>query len=283
MKRFKYFLPILFAFTVLVWIILLKFQSVGLLKVSFLDVGQGDAIFVETPSGFQMLVDGGPDNSVLRRLGSRMLFYDRSIDVVLLTHPHADHVAGLVEVLKRYRVQTLVLTEVSYDTAVFEKFLNLAQEKNIKIIYAHAGQRFRLGGDYFFDVYLPQGSLAGKSFGDLNEASIVGRLTYGDVDFLLTGDAGKPEEAVMLQSGNPLQSEVLKLGHHGSRFSTGETFLRAVAPSYATASMGEGNSYGHPHAETLALLERFGIPLFRTDQGHDINLATDGKTLYRLD
>jgi competence protein ComEC len=260
----------------LVFIANRELQPDYLLHVNFYDVGQGDAIFIETYLGNQILIDGGPGDQVVQELGYDLPFYDRTIDLVILTHPHADHVGGLVDVVKRYKVKKVLLPEIELENAAYKKFLALIEEKNIEMIYAQEGQRIYLDNATVFDVYFPAGEVVTR---DPNDASIFGKLSFGASSFLLTGDAGFSIENQLLTKYN-LDVDVLKVGHHGSRFSTSTNFLNEVAPEWAVISVGK-NSYGHPTQDTLNNLDQSGTVIFRTDQDQTIRFVSDGTNLYK--
>jgi len=247
----------------------------ALLTVAFLDIGQGDAIFVETPDGVQILIDGGPDNSVLRELPKVMPPLDRDIDVVLATHPDKDHIGGLVDVLERYGVSLIVRTENRNDTAVSRRFDAVVEaETGAQIHYARAGQVITLGASTTLHIYSPASD---PSAWESNAASLVKKLSFGEIDFMLTGDVPiSIEEYLIATYGERLASEVLKLGHHGSRTSTADRFLDIVAPRYAVVSTGRDNRYGHPHDSVVKKFESRAIPLFNTAELGTIIFKTDG-------
>ena len=276
-----YVLGVMGAFTVLAWISVFSLSPNYELHVTFFDVGQGDSIFIETYRGNQILIDGGPDATVLSKLGRELPFYDRTIDLMVLTHPHADHVSGLLEVLKRYRVGRVLITNVSHDTNVYKQFLDEIKKQNISITLAQAGQQIWLDDATVLSVLLPQEFLSGKTVKDVNESSVVTRLSFGSIDFILTGDAGIINERAMIAGGYTIDSEVLKVGHQGSRTSTDPGFLQAVSPDYAVISVGEDNRYGHPHQEVVDRLEASNLELLRTDKDGDVKFTSDGTILTR--
>lgn len=250
----------------------------GLLCVIFFDVGQGDAIYIESPSGIQMLIDGGRDSTVLRKLGHELDYFDRTLDYVLATHPDADHVAGLVDVLKRYDVEAIILSGNEGDTPVADAFVTASIAEDAQLITARRGQTIDLGAGVVFEILFPDRDVRDV---ESNTASIVAKLTYGDTEFLLTGDAPKSiEEYLVLAEGAHLQSDVLKVGHHGSRTSTSELFLAEVAPQYAVISAGQDNKFGHPHTEVTDLLFNYGVQVKSTAQSGDVVFMTDGVDIY---
>lgn len=255
----------------------------GNLTVAFLDVGQGDATFIESPSGTQVLIDGGRgDNAVLRGLPEVMGPFDRSIDVVIATHPDADHIGGLVSVLERYEVRTIVLTNNVNDTPAYDAFMNAVRGEHAEVIYAMRGQTFDLGwgsaGSTTLSVLFPDRDVTNL---ESNTASIIAKLTYGDADVLLTGDAPDTIETYLVGiDGTLLQSEVLKVGHHGSRTSTAATFVAAVTPQIGIISAGKDNDYGHPHREVMTTLEQFGVSTKNTADVGSIFMESDGSRIW---
>ncbi len=249
------------------------------LTVDFLDVGQGDAIFVETPQHHQVLIDGGPDSTILSKLQQLMPAEDKTIDIVVLSHPEKDHFFGLLDVLQRYKADYILWTGVKRDTPEYEQWQEvlLAQKKQgAKIITVQAGRQIKMGNVYF-NIFSPADNLQGKEYKDSNDTSIVAKLVLGASDFLFTGDiSAKAEKAL-----NPrdLSADVLKISHHGSKYSSSELFLQAAAPEIAVVSAGKDNSYGHPAPETLQRLNKFGIQVLRTDLYGDIKMLSAGNNI----
>lgn len=249
----------------------------NLLCVVFLDVGQGDAIFIQSPSGRQMLVDTGRDQGVLRGLGEVMSFRDRHIDVIMVTHADADHIGGLMDVLERFEVSHMIRTENESDTALWQGSEREMNAEGATITMARRGQKVDLGSGVFLEILFPD---TDPSSMETNTASIVARLTYGETSFLLTGDSPKSiEEYLVLIEGENLQSDVLKVGHHGSRTSTSEMFLDEVLPSYAVISAGKDNSYGHPHVEVTDALFNAGVEALSTAERGHVVFWSDGNEL----
>ena len=244
------------------------------LEVSFLDVGQGDAIFIETPSGFQVLIDGGPDRSLLSELALVMPFWDRSINIIIATHPDKDHIAGLIDVLSRYKVNVVVDNGRISETAVYASFAILESEEEALELVAERGQTFELDEDVVLEILSP---VTGRGYKDDNATSVIVKLSYADTCFILTGDAGKDieRELIALYKGS-LDCQVLKLGHHGSRTSSAVEFLQTVSPEVVVISAGEDNRYGHPHTEVLQTLTQLGIPSLVTFESGTIRFISDG-------
>jgi len=277
----------------------------GILTVSFLNIGQGDATFIEGPNGNQILIDGGPGRSILRELSAVMPFYDRSIDVVVATHADQDHVGGLPDVLNKYNVNIFMETEVAGESSSYEELEKMIVEKEsigkIKKILARRGMKVDLGGGAVLQILFPDRDPSGM---ETNTSSIVARLVYGKNEFLFTGDSPKAIEEYLVSleknlkeghlqecQGQPLncpgpkglpltlQSDVLKAGHHGSKTSTSAEFVSAVSPEFAVISVGKDNRYGHPNQETLDALTNFSAKILRTDQLGRIIFQSDGVNL----
>lgn len=254
-------------------------QPDGLLHVAFLDVGQGDAIFIQTPTGRQILVDGGHYPSVLfDQLGRQIPFWDREIDLVVATHPDADHVSGLVGLFDRYRVERL-LTDGSEmgDTAVYDAVLTAAANTGAPVHHAQAGEVILIEDGVRLEILHPGPT---RSSENRNENSIALRLVYGDFTLLLTGDAEQQAEEAMLRSGRPLQALVFKAGHHGSNSSSSLPFLQAVQPQVMVISVGAENRFGHPHPDVLARAAAVGTAVLRTDELGTIKVSTDGRQMW---
>ncbi len=280
-EKFKwYLLGALFIANFFIWGAVLSEERGSMLTVAFLDVGQGDAIFIEAPNGNQILLDGGPNKKVLSELSNLMPFYDRSIDMVIASHPDKDHIGGLPEILSKFSVDNVMESGVSSNTAVYREFEKIIKNKNITKILARRGMKVWLDKkkNIYLEILFPDRDTTGW---DTNEASIVARLVYGSSSFVLTGDSPQNIERylVFLDSGK-LKSSVLKLGHHGSRTSTSELFLGSVYPQYAVISAGGNNRYGHPHKEVMDLIKKLEIPFLETSKEGTIIFKTDGESLY---
>jgi competence protein ComEC len=250
------------------------------LRVSFLSVGQGDAVFIEAPNGNQMLYDAGPPSgATLRELARIMPFWDRSIDVAVLSHPDMDHIGGFPEVFKRYDIGAVLESGASSDNGVHGAMQVAIEEEDAGHIIARTGMQIELGGGVVADVLYPNRDMAGE---ETNSASIVLRVRYGETAFLLSGDLPLAEENILAKMyGDGLHAQVLKLGHHGSRTSTSPYWLSAVEPEIAVISAGRDNRYGHPHKEVTQLLAEKNIPTLTTFAEGTITLASDGETVTR--
>jgi len=252
------------------------------LRVNILDVGEGDAILISQGSQ-QILVDGGPDpNKICLELGKEMPFWDRTIELVVLTHPEADHLTGLVEVLQRYQVEQVLESSRENDTGIYREWQRLIKGNGIKPTTAQAGQQIDLGHGITMEVLHPQEELLEDTGTELNNNSIVLRLLKGKVSFLLTGDIEQEAELELIARRANLRSTVLKVAHHGSDTSTTPEFLAVVNPQLAAISAGEDNPFGHPSHEVINRLEERLDPenIFRTDEQSTIEFITDGERLW---
>jgi beta-lactamase superfamily II metal-dependent hydrolase len=249
------------------------------LKIAFLDVGQGDAILIQAPNGQTMLIDGGRAMSLaedviipkLREWGAQQ------VDVLIPTHPDADHIGGLVGVLENYPVKLAALTGQVHTTQIYERLLTNIRDKNVPALKVRTGTTIPFDPAVQVEVLGPDEDAVQDD--DNNNASIVIKLTYGGTSFLLTGDAEFPENKAVLDHGFDVRSTVLKLGHHGSRTSTNEDWLQKVQPQLGIISAGQDNSFGHPHPEVVDALEKLGIQYIRTDEHGTITVTSDGTSL----
>lgn len=279
------------AITAFVTIVVLAFLSLGggalhggekTLKLFFLDVGQGDATLVESPSGTQILIDGGADSRVLSALGGAMGFFDRDIDMIVATHPDQDHIGGLVDVLIRYDVKAVLMTENVNDTPVYDAFVRAVKEEGATVYFARAGQTYDLGkgvtGSTTLAILFPDHDPTNL---ESNTASIVAQLSYGANTYMLMGDSPTEiEEYLVSKMGSAIVSDVLKVGHHGSKTSSSETFITAVQPQYAIISAGKDNGYGHPHSEVTNRLTKHNIIQKNTADLGSIFLESDGSSFW---
>jgi len=266
---------------VFAWTVVFDLRQSKFLEVNFFDVGQGDAIFIETPEQHQILIDGGPGSTILEKLGAEMPFWDRTIDLVILTHPEEDHLSGLIGVLKRYKVENILWTGVLHEAPEYNEWKRLIENEGAKIQIAKAGQKifWNKNPEDFIEILYPFENLAGQDFKDVNDTSIVSRLVFGEKSFLFPGDIFEKAEGEILNKGATIDSDILKVAHHGSKTSSSPQFLAEVSPEIAVISLSKDNKYGHPHQETLEKLKNYGIRILRTDQDGDIKIISDGINL----
>jgi len=246
-----------------------------MLTFAMLDVGQGDALFIESPAGTQVLVDGGPSNEIMSELSKVMPPYDKSIDAIIITNPDADHIAGFLKILDTYEVDHVFESGTYNDSSVYNNLEEKIYEKKIPNTLARQGMRLDLGGGAVLDFLFPDRDV---SLEDTNEGSIVAKLTYGNTSIMLMGDAIATTEREVLKDFDTsmLKSNILKVGHHGSRTSSSPEFVQAVSPRHALISSGADNKYGHPHRETLDTLTKIGAQILRTDQMGTIIIKSNG-------
>jgi len=271
----------------------------GKMHIWFLDVGQGDAILVRTPGGNNVLVDGGPSSVILEKLADKLPFFDGEIDLMILTHPHSDHLNGLVEVLRKYKVNAVLMSGVYYKNSYYDEFLEEicfvvdgrdcgvagggigvggskmppARAGVPSVFIASASQDFRFG-DVYFDVIYPFYSIAGESFADVNDSSIAVRISYDGHSVLLTGDDSALVEEEILRAGFDVSAEIFKASHHGSKTANSLPFLKAVSPSEVVIQVGAGNKFGHPHEEALEVFEEAGVEkVVRNDLEGDVEIV----------
>jgi competence protein ComEC len=262
----------------LVWLAVLALPD-GLLHVAFLDVGQGDAILVTTPDGRQMLIDGGPTATDLNwRLGQELPFWDHSLNLVVNTHPDADHLAGLVPLLDRYQVEQALVTDVAGDSNLYREWETQLAEANLTPTIGHAGMQLALSSGVTATLLTPGPATARED--QTNNHSVVMQLQMGRISFLLTGDIEEPVERNLVFSHVPLIATVLKSPHHGSKTSSSYTFLEAVNPQIVVISVGADNQFGHPAPEVLDRYAEHGSIVFRTDEQGTVEFSTDGERLW---
>ncbi len=276
----KYILALFGLLAALLFLALFSFPDRNL-HVIFCDVGQGDAILI-MQGKTQMLVDGGPDKSVLSCLGSHMPFWDREIEAVLVTHPQDDHFGGIVDVVRRYNTHTLIHPGIDGPAKGWSALKDELKSRAIKETIVSAGDKIRFTNLYF-DILSPPKSYRGNDppvgGQDLNEYSIVGNLSYGEFDVLLTGDV--LPRVIPLFIDEVREEEVLKVPHHGSKNGLTKELLEKSRPQLAVISVGKNNRFGHPHKEIMRLLGDKDIRVLRTDVDGEVELVSDGERWWR--
>lgn len=244
------------------------------LKVMYLDVGQGDAILIQS-QGEAMLIDAGEKEQGSTVTGYLEQENIKSLKYIICTHPHSDHIGGMAEVIKEFSADVIFLGNQKYDTETYNNLIHLVDKRKITKVYPKAGDSYHLGGS-LFEFLTP----FGKDYGEnTNNYSLVIKLTNGKNSFLFTGDMEEEAEEDLLSKGRDLETDVLKVGHHGSLTSSSLAFLRAVDPVYAVISVGKDNSYGHPSGITLANLEDEDVQVYRTDIMGTVVINSDGENL----
>ena len=253
----------------------IKAEINGKLTVDFIDVGQGDAILVRSPQGLAMLIDAGDNTEEDRMVQFLQDKGIKKLDYVIGTHPHADHIGGLDKVIRTFDIGQIYMPKKAHTTKTFKDVLLAVKEKGYKIQTAKAGVTLDLGEGVEVQMVAP----VRDTYEDMNDYSAVIRLSYGDTSFLFTGDAEKISEDQMLDGKYPLQSTVLKVGHHGSITSTTDEFLKAVSPTFGVISSQKDNSYGHPHKEIIKKLEKENVTYYDTQDHGTVTAITDGETI----
>lgn len=253
-----------------------------ILSVSFLNIGQGDSIYIRAPNGNDVLIDGGPDDTVIGQLSRVMPLFDHDIGMVVETHPDKDHIAGLINVFQNFQVTKFLHSELSSGTS-FDNALHAADaaEPGVENIIARRGERFILDDTHgiYLDILFPDQDTS--HFTETNDASIVARLVYNNESFLLTGDSPISVEQFLARTdGSRLKTSVLKLGHHGSKTSSSDEYLDQVQPEYAVVSAGKNNSYHHPNSSVVSRIQSRGIKLFSTIDLGTITFQTNGKSIW---
>lgn len=278
----KWLIPPLLLVAILVWAVVLTTPDDNL-HVTFFNVGQGDAILIQTPDHQNILVDGGPSpQAISLELGGKLPFWDRTVDLMVSTQPHADHITGLVEVLQRHEVKQVLEPGVSYSSCVYQEWLAIVDEKGIKHGMAKAGQEIDLGGGVKIEVLNPPGQFFEGTSADVDNNGVVLRLSWGEISFLLTADIRWEGEFELIKQRANLRSSVLKVAHHGSKTSTTPQFLVVVDSQIAVISVGADNTFGHPCDEVVERLrERLGEDsVYLTSQNGTIEFITDGEKLW---
>lgn len=244
------------------------------LHLKIYDVGQGDSIFLRTAGGYTILIDGGPNAKVAEYLGEDIAFYSRKIDLLILTHPQADHLTGLLEVVKRYRIGTLWISGVNSKTKIYQDWKQILKEKNIEPKIVYQGDKMNFPDGTKIRVLWPRQDLESD---DINAYSIVTLVTFGQFDALLTGDADKPNQPY---TSSESEVEVFKVPHHGGKNSIEQNYVETISPEVSIISVGKNQSYGHPRGEVINILEQVGSKVYRTDKNGTVEIVSDGRSWY---
>lgn len=269
MNNFKYILAVILILAVLLVSTFIRNTN---LQIGFLDVGQGDAMIISTPQGQNILIDGGANNRVLFQLADFLPWWERKIDYLVVTHYHDDHVAGLIELLNKYKVEHILVTGHRPESDFLYQLWQAAlADHKLQATIVQPGQKFVISDNLYWQILL-----ADSNQKNYNDNSLVMRLTYGQTDFLFMGDLSSEGETNLLNTGLTLTSEVLKVGHHGSKYSSSAEFLAAVKPELCVIESGVDNKFGHPHQEALDRLTKSGCQIANTQQNGTIVVLSDG-------
>ncbi|KUK49745.1 MAG: Competence protein ComEC [Parcubacteria bacterium 33_209] len=269
-KKIIFFLLVL---NIVTFSIVFSLSSASDLQVIFFDVGQGDSIFIETPQKHQIIIDSGPNNkTLLEKVSSIMPYWDKTIDLIILSHTDSDHISGFFELLDNYVIENILWSGVSGDSSKSEKWEEMIEIEGANIIYSNNVDKIILG-NVVMDIISPDDYIIEKYSKNKNDISVVSKMTYKNSSFLFTGDITSKVEKEIINED--IFSDVLKIAHHGSRHSTGDEFITKVNPLIAVIQVGK-NSYGHPTNDVLTRLSNFGIKVLRNDINGDIKISTDG-------
>jgi competence protein ComEC len=267
------FLLFFIGLTIVVWYIVWQETPQGILEVYFLAVGQGDAILIKGPSGGKILLDAGPNDNIINELSNVLPFYDRTIDLLIASHPDLDHIGGFQAVIDRFLIGAFMEPGIEVEKTVWRRLTETLNQESIERVTARRGMKIHLG-EAVINIFFPDRDVSSV---DPNDGSIVAKLDYGETSYLFMGDAPKKiEQYLILLEAGDLQSDVLKVGHHGSRTSTSIGFVALVNPDYAVIQAGLDNRYGHPHREVVSILENIGAKILETAELGTINIVSDG-------
>ena len=269
-----YILLSLFVLSLVLWSIILHEDHKGILTFAVLNIGQGDSLFIESSTGTQVLIDGGPDKNLMREISQVMPWYDRNIDMIVVTNSDKDHFDGFIPLLEKYKVDVVLEPGTNSATSEYAFLEKEIAKKNIPKVLARRGQKIDLGGGAYLEILFPDRDVSKLAS---NDGSIVMWLVYGETKILLEGDSTERIETYLTNLNSlDLKSTILKVAHHGSKTSSSKDFVRAVSPELAVISAGENNKYGHPTKETLATMEELKIPTFVTCNMGRITFRSDG-------
>ena len=269
-----YLLGFLLIISALLWHSAIRENRNGLLTVTFLNIGQGDAIFIESPTGTQVIFDGGPDKSLMREISAVLPWYDRHIDMLVNTNSDKDHYFGFIPLLDKYKTDVFMESGAKTPSVEFSYLKEKLKIKNVPDLLAQRGEVIDLGGGVYITILFPNRDVSGLS---TNDASIVAKLSYGETSLMLQGDSTSKMEKYILTLPGDLSTDILKAGHHGSKTSTSPEYVKAVSPQYAIISAGKNNPYGHPHQETVDTLTKAKTQILATCSMGQITFQSDGK------
>lgn len=271
---FYFTLALIFSTGYLFYLDFSNFKQEGKLVFRMLDVGQGDALLIQSPSGKNILIDAGSDARILPMLSEYLSPFEKNIDLIFITNPDRDHIGGFESVLKKYKVGGVFEPGTFNSSQTYKELQDEIARQKVPHFLARQGTKIEIGDGAYIEILFPDRDVIDFS---TNDGSVVARLVYGVNSIMLTGDATTVTEQFVIHSnsGEKLKSDILKVGHHGSRSSTSNAFLKLVQPQYAIISVGKDNSYGHPHQITLDTLQYYGIQILRTDEVGTITFTCD--------
>ncbi len=270
-----YVLLVLVLLSLTIFLAILHEDRRGILKFQVLDVGQGDALWIESPTGIQVLVDGGPNNVLLKEIPKVIPWYDRHIDMLVVTNPDKDHYEGFISLLKKYSVDVVLEPGTVSKTETYALLEKEISDKKIPKVLARRGQVVDLGGGAYLQILFPDRDISGLSS---NDGSLVMKLVYGETSVMLQGDSTSNIEHYLVGlDKNNLKSTILKAGHHGSKTSSSEEYVSFVKPEMTVISSGVNNDYGHPHKETLETMQKLKIPTYDTCNNGRLVFESDGE------
>ncbi len=268
--------------TIGIWAAVLQESKSGVLTVAVLDVGQGDSIYIQSPTGVEVIIDGGPNNAILRELPKVMKPFDREVDAIIATHPDADHIAGFIDLLARYEIKNFIEPGIYKDTVTAQRLEEEVDESKIPRYKAVRGMLLDLGGGARLRILSPDFDVSVLSSNKANEGGIVAQLVYASTTVLFMADVPAKVESHLVEiDGENLDSDILKIGHHGSRTSTDDEFVSVVTPDVAIISVGSDNRYGHPTEDVLDTLASHNIKTLRTDLEGTIKFISNGREFVR--
>lgn len=260
----------------------LKIKNNKNLNIFFLDSGQADTILIKTPEEQNIIIDLGSKNG-LKGVSKQISWWDRKIDILIITHPHDDHILAIPQLIDKYEVNKIIFTGIIYDSPIYEEIIKKAQNKKIKLLIPQVKQKIILNNDCELDFLYPVEILKDKKIENINNSSIVSRLRYKNNYFLFMGDSEIDVEKKILEEKYELKSDILKVGHHGSISSSYQEFIKKVNPKISIIMVGQNNKFNHPSLRTLNKLQKIGSLIFRTDLNGDINITSNGQLIkYKL-
>jgi competence protein ComEC len=279
-KEIKILIAIIFLTVFLGFNVYSANKDSGKLRVNFFDVGQGDGIFIQTPDGIDILIDGGPDKTILEKLSNVMPFYDKHIDYLIITHEHEDHLRGAIEVMDRYQIDKIYYNKSSAGPAPYSVIFEDVIQEETKLIEVNDLEVINLGKDKELKIYSFAQSLAGKS--NTNNTSLMTKLSFEGSSFLFMADIESDLEEHVLEQDLELKADIIKISHHGSSNSNSSDFLAEVNPEIAVILVGLDNDFGHPSRRVIRRLERKSVQVYRTDLDGDIKIMPEINEDYKI-